>query len=220
MSIQIEESWKMLLVDVLDESWFKELLEFVKSEYKSKEIYPPGKYIFRAFDECPVDEVKVVILGQDPYHTPGVANGLAFSANPDQKIPPSLRNIYKELESDLGIKSPENPDLSKWAKQGVLLLNSTLTVEKGKAGSHQKKGWEEFTDEVIKRLSNLTENKVFFLWGAYAQKKGAVIDKKKHLVIESPHPSPFSADRGFFGSRPFSKANDYLEEHGLKSIEW
>ncbi|MCA9387285.1 uracil-DNA glycosylase, partial [Candidatus Dojkabacteria bacterium] len=215
-----EESWKMLLIDEFDKDYFKQLIDFIKSEYSSKQVYPPGKLIFRAFDESSVDDIKVVILGQDPYHTPGVANGLAFSANSNQKIPPSLRNIYKELEDDLGIKAPDNPDLTKWAKQGVLLLNSTLTVEKGKAGSHQKKGWEEFTDEVVKRLSELTENLVFFLWGAYAQKKGEVIDKSKHLIIESPHPSPFSADKGFFGSKPFSKANKYLEEHGKTSINW
>ncbi|MCA9381435.1 uracil-DNA glycosylase [Candidatus Dojkabacteria bacterium] len=220
MDIKIEDSWKMLLIDEFDKDYFKQLIDFVKSEYKSNTIYPPGKFIFRAFNEAAVDDVKVVILGQDPYHTPGVANGLAFSANSDQKIPPSLRNIYKELESDLGIKPPEDPDLTRWAKQGVLLLNATLTVEKGKAGSHQKKGWEEFTDEAIKRLSELTENLVFFLWGAYAQKKGEVIDKSKHLVIESAHPSPFSADRGFFGSKPFSKANAYLIEHKIEPIDW
>ncbi len=220
MSIKIEESWRLLLIDIFESKDFNNLINFIKEEYKNNVIFPPGRLIFRAFDECPVDEVKVVILGQDPYHTPGVANGLAFSANKDQKIPPSLRNIYKEMQSDLGIDSPENPDLSSWAKQGVLLLNSTLTVEKGKAGSHQGKGWEEFTDEVILRLSNLTENLVFFLWGAYAQKKGGSIDTSKHLVIESPHPSPFSADKGFFGSKPFSKANEYLKSHGKNTISW
>lgn len=220
MNIQIEESWKLLLIDEFDKPYFKDLIGFVKEEYKSKEIYPPGKNIFKAFNECTVDDVKVVILGQDPYHTSGVANGLAFSANADQKIPPSLRNIYKEIRSDLQIEPPDSPDLSSWAKQGVLLLNATLTVEKGKAGSHQGKGWEEFTDEVIKRLSELTENLVFFLWGAYAQKKGLVIDKSKHLIIESPHPSPFSADKGFFGSKPFSKANEYLKEHGKEVVHW
>ncbi len=220
MDVKIEESWRLLLVDVFEQDFFKELINFVKEEYTNKTIFPQGKNIFRAFNECPVDEVKVAILGQDPYHTPGVANGLAFSANPDQKIPPSLRNIYKELENDLGVKPPENPDLIKWAKQGVLLLNATLTVEKGKAGSHQKKGWEEFTDIVIERLSELTEHNVFFLWGSYAQKKGEVINSSKHLVIKSAHPSPFSADRGFFGSKPFSQANKYLKKYGKEPIQW
>lgn len=220
MSIQIEASWKNLLHREFDKDYFKNLIKFVKSEYKSNKIFPPGKQIFRAFDLASVDDVKVVILGQDPYHTPGVANGLSFSTNPGNKIPPSLRNIFKELESDLGITPAENGDLTRWAEQGVLLLNATLTVESGKAGSHQGRGWEEFTDEVIKALSEIKDNLVFILWGAYAQKKGAVIDRKRHLVIESAHPSPFSADRGFFGSKPFSKANKYLKDKGFKTIDW
>lgn len=220
MSIQIEASWKNLLHREFAKDYFRKLIDFVKSEYKSDTIFPPGKDIFRAFDLTSVDDVKVVILGQDPYHTPGVANGLAFSVHSDNKLPPSLRNIYKELQSDLGVDSPENGDLSKWAKQGVLLLNSTLTVRKSDAGSHQGKGWEDFTDEVIKALSEIKENLVFILWGAYAQKKGSVIDEKKHLVIKSAHPSPFSADRGFFGSKPFSRANEYLKNNGLGPINW
>ena len=220
MDIKIEESWRILLIDYFDSSSFISLIDFVKEEYSKKTVYPPGKYIFRAFNECSVDDVKVVILGQDPYHTPGVANGLAFSTNTGNNIPPSLQNIYKELENDLGIQPSNNPDLSRWAKQGVLLLNSTLTVEKGKAGSHQEKGWEGFTDEVIKRFSELTEHNVFFLWGAYAQKKGLVIDESKHLIIKSSHPSPFSANKGFFGSKPFSKANNYLMDNKKEIINW
>src|SRR5690606_18899228 len=164
--------------------------------------------------------VKVVILGQDPYHTPGVANGLAFSVQADKRIPPSLVNIYKELRSDLGIEPPSTGDLSRWAKQGVLLLNTTLTVRKSVAGSHQKKGWEIFTDAAIRALSDKKENLVFILWGAYAQKKGEIIDTSKHYVITSTHPSPFSADRGFFGSKPFSRTNAYLKEHGIQEIGW
>ncbi|MBE0573749.1 uracil-DNA glycosylase, partial [Candidatus Dojkabacteria bacterium] len=183
-------------------------------------VYPPGPYIFRAFNECPFDKLKVVILGQDPYHTPGVANGLAFSANPNQRIPPSLINIYKEMYNDLGNPMPTHPDLSDWAKQGVLLLNATLTVRKGEAGSHQGQGWEEFTDNTIQIVSEKKEHVVFILWGAYAQKKEFLIDQNKHLVIKSAHPSPFSADRGFFGSRPFSKTNEYLKSHGLGEINW
>lgn len=220
MTIKISESWKPHLEEEFDKPYFKELIEFVKNEYKTKKIYPPGPFIFKALDECSFEDVKVVILGQDPYHTPGVANGLAFSANPDKRVPPSLQNIYKELQSDLDVPISNNPDLTKWAKQGVLLLNATLTVEAGKAGSHQNKGWETFTDAIIKIISDQKEHVVFILWGAYAQKKGQIIDGSKHLVIKSAHPSPFSADRGFFGSKPFSKANKYLKEKGEEEIEW
>ncbi len=220
MDIKIEESWKEKLQDEFGKDYFKKLIHFVKEEYQTSQIYPPGPYIFRAFNETPFDKVKVVILGQDPYHTPGVANGLSFSVKEGQKLPPSLRNIYKELESDLGIDAKESGDLSKWAKQGVLLLNATLTVKKGLAASHQGKGWEEFTDAVIKVLNDEKENLVYFLWGAYAQKKGEIINQEKNLVIKSAHPSPFSADRGFFGSKPFSKANDYLIQHGNHPIGW
>lgn len=220
MNIKLEDSWKKHLALEFEKEYFKHLVEFVKSEYAAKTVFPPGPFIFRALNESPFDKVKVLILGQDPYHTPGVANGLAFSANPDQRIPPSLQNIYKELKSDLGIEPPKNPDLTKWAKQGVLLLNATLTVRKGEAGSHQGKGWEEFTDAIIKVLSDQKDYIVFILWGAYAQKKESLIDSSKHLIIKSPHPSPFSADRGFFGSKPFTKTNEYLKEHGIKEIEW
>lgn len=220
MNVDIHPSWKKHLEAEFGKDYFKQLVEFVKQEYISKTIYPQGKQIFRAFNETPFNKVKVIILGQDPYHTPGVANGLAFSANPDQRVPPSLKNIFKELKNDLDIEAPDNPDLTKWAKEGVLLLNATLTVRKGEAGSHQGKGWEEFTDAVIKTLSDQKEHLVFFLWGSYAQKKGEVIDETRHLVIRSPHPSPFSADRGFFGSTPFSKANMYLEDHGKEPIDW
>lgn len=218
--VDIHQSWKEVLKIEFEKEYFKALTEFIRSEYSTGQVFPPGKLIFNAFNKTSFNLVKVIILGQDPYHTPGVANGLAFSANPDQKVPPSLRNIYKELESDLGIPASDNPDLTKWAKQGVLLLNSTLTVKKSQAGSHQKKGWEVFTDSVIQILNDKKENLVFILWGKYAQDKGSRIDESKHLVLKSPHPSPFSADRGFFGSRPFGKANEYLDKNGIKIIDW
>ncbi|CAG1023345.1 Uracil-DNA glycosylase [Patescibacteria group bacterium] len=220
MEVKIEESWRAALQEEFQKPYFQKLITFVKEEYKNGTVYPPGPYIFRAFNECPFDKLKVVILGQDPYHTPGVANGLAFSANPNQRIPPSLINIYKEMYNDLGNPMPTHPDLSDWAKQGVLLLNATLTVRKGEAGSHQGQGWEEFTDNTIQIVSEKKEHVVFILWGAYAQKKEFLIDQNKHLVIKSAHPSPFSADRGFFGSRPFSKTNEYLKSHGLGEINW
>ena len=220
MKINIEESWKNLLGDEFNKEYFKDLVDFVKNEYKTTKIFPPGKDIFRAFDLCPVDKVKVVILGQDPYHTPGVANGLSFSASEGQRIPPSLLNIYKEIRNDLGLEIPNSPDLTRWANQGVLLLNSTLTVRSGNAGSHQGHGWEEFTDSVIHKLAEQREHLVFILWGSYAKKKGEFIPRDKHLVIESAHPSPFSADRGFFGSKPFSKTNEYLDSHGEVVINW
>lgn len=220
MNIKISESWKKVLQEEFDKPYFIELVEFIKTEYQTQKIFPPGPQIFRAFDECSFEDLKVVILGQDPYHTPGVANGLAFSARDGQKVPPSLQNIYKELKSDLGIEIPKSPDLTRWAKQGVLLMNATLTVRAGLAGSHQKKGWETFTNAVIKIISDQKENIVFILWGAYAQNKGELIDSNKHFVIKSPHPSPFSADRGFFGSKPFSKTNKYLELHSEKGVQW
>lgn len=220
MDIQIEDSWKNLLIDEFEKSYFNELIEFIKSEYKNGKVFPPGSQIFRAFNLCPVENVKVVILGQDPYHTPGVANGLSFSANKGLRTPPSLQNIYKELRSDLGIEIPKHADLTAWAEQGVLLLNATLTVKSGLAGSHQGKGWEQFTDTVIERISEAQEHVVFILWGAFAQKKEVLIDTSKHFVIKSAHPSPFSADRGFFGSKPFSKANEYLASKGIASIDW
>lgn len=220
MSIKIEESWKNKLSEEFEKEYFNNLIEFVKSEYKDKTIYPPGGEIFNAFNKTPFDEVKIVILGQDPYHGEGQANGLAFSVREDIKIPPSLRNIYKEIEEDLGKEMPDHGNLERWAEQGVLLLNSTLTVQAKSPGSHQKKGWEEFTDAAVKILSERKKNQVFMLWGAYAQKKGQIIDRDSHLVLESPHPSPFSANRGFFGCKHFSKANKFLILHDKEPIDW
>ena len=220
MEVKIEESWKKKLLSEFSKSYFISLTSFVKDEYASHRVYPPGKEIFNAFAHCPFDQLKVVILGQDPYHGPDQANGLCFSVRDGVKMPPSLVNIFKELVNDLGTEIPPSGNLERWARQGVLLLNATLTVRAASAGSHQNQGWETFTDEVIKVVSAEKENVVFILWGAYAQKKGAVIDKSKHLVLESPHPSPFSAYNGFFGSKPFSKANAYLKAKGLKQIDW
>ncbi len=218
--MKIEQSWKNELGDEFEKPYFKELANFVREEYLHKKIYPAPKDILRAFELCPFDKVKVVILGQDPYHGPKQANGLSFAVHDGIAIPPSLRNIYKEIESDLGAKPNPSGDLSRWAQQGVLLLNATLTVRASTPGSHQKKGWEEFTDAVIKKLSDDRERLVFMLWGNYAKNKGAVIDRSKHLVLESAHPSPFSADSGFFGNKHFSKANEYLKKNGLREIDW
>jgi uracil-DNA glycosylase len=220
MDVKIEESWKARLSEEFGKPYFVNLINFVKTAYLSEVVYPPGKEIFRAFDCCYFDDVKVVILGQDPYHGAGQANGLCFSVRDGVRMPPSLVNIFKEIQADLGKPIPKSGDLERWSRQGVLLLNATLTVQAGTPGSHQNKGWETFTDEVIKRISSEKEHVVFLLWGAYAQKKGEVIDRDKHLVLMSPHPSPFSADRGFFGSKHFSKANQYLKSKGLKEIEW
>ena len=219
-SVRIEESWKKALIDEFGKSYFKDLSAFVRNTYLTNRVFPAPKDIFRAFDLCPFDEVKVVILGQDPYHGVKQANGLAFAVHENIPLPPSLKNIFKEIENDLGIKTINNGDLSRWAKQGVLLLNATLTVGAGAPGSHQKKGWEQFTDAVVKKLSDEREHLVFMLWGNYAKQKGAVIDRNKHLVLESTHPSPFSADSGFFGCRHFSKANEYLKKHRLGEIDW
>lgn len=220
MDVKIEPSWKQHLAPEFERDYFKNLATFVKDEYLGeKAIYPPPKQIFHAFEMCPFDQVKVVILGQDPYHGPGQAMGLCFSVNDGVPVPPSLQNIYKEIKSDLGKPIPATGNLDRWARQGVLLLNATLTVEAHKAGSHQKKGWEEFTDAAIKVLSAEREHLVFLLWGAYAQKKGAVIDPRKHCVLTSAHPSPLSATR-FFGCKHFSKANAYLQEHGIPEIDW
>jgi uracil-DNA glycosylase len=221
VQVKIEPGWQQVLQKEFDEEYFKKLTNFVKSEYQTKTVYPPPKFMYRAFELTPFDLVKVVILGQDPYHGDGQANGLCFAVNKGVRLPPSLQNIYKELESDLGHK-PKYPsgDLEEWAKQGVLLLNATLTVQAHKAGSHQNVGWEQFTDTVIKILSDQKENLVFILWGAYAKKKGVVINRTKHLVIESAHPSPFAAHSGFFGSHPFSRTNLYLAEHGEVPINW
>src|SRR5688572_3281297 len=220
MDVKIEPSWKLRLTDEFDKSYFTQLTEFVKTEYLTQTIYPPGKEIFNAFNCCDFNNVRVVILGQDPYHGAGQANGLCFSVRDGIRIPPSLVNIFKEIRDDLKKTIPTSGDLERWAKQGVLLLNATLTVRASSAGSHQNKGWETFTDAVIKKISDEKEHVVFLLWGAYAQKKGEVINRSKHLVLMSAHPSPFSADRGFFGCKHFSKANDYLKSKGLQEIEW
>lgn len=220
MEVKIEQSWKRALNQVFEQEFFKDLVTFVKDEYATTNVYPPGKEIFNAFNHCSLDTVKVVILGQDPYHGPDQAHGLSFSVKPGIPYPPSLQNIFKEIESDLGKPLPPTGDLTRWADQGVFLLNATLTVRAYQAGSHQKKGWEEFTDEVIRTVSDTREHVVFLLWGSYAQKKTVLIDTKKHLVLKAPHPSPLSSYRGFFGCRHFSKANEYLEAKGLEPINW
>ena len=220
MQVKIDESWQKVLHDEFEKPYFKELISFVKEEYAGQQVYPPGKQIFHAFEECPFDKVEVVILGQDPYHGPGQANGLAFSVSEGIRTPPSLKNIFKEIKEDLGKEIPNSGNLERWAEQGVLLLNATLTVRANTAGSHQNKGWETFTDAVIKKISDEKKNVVFMLWGAYAQKKGAIIDDTKHLVLKAAHPSPFAADKGFFGTHHFSKANAYLKAHGKKEIDW
>jgi len=220
MDVKIETTWKAKLKDEFEKKYFIQLAEFVKEEYKTKSIYPPGSLIFNAFNLCPFQNIKAVILGQDPYHGPGQAHGLCFSVRDGVDFPPSLVNIFKEIELDLGLKKPSSGNLERWASQGVLMLNATLTVRAHQAGSHQKKGWEEFTDSVIAILNNEKQNIVFFLWGAYAQKKGESIDRSKHLVLESVHPSPLSASRGFFGNKHFSKCNNYLVENGIEPIDW
>lgn len=220
MNVKIEESWKVHLQSEFDKPYFAALTDFVRKEYSSRTVYPPAKLIFNAFDSCPFDKVKVVIVGQDPYHEPGQAHGLCFSVNDGVQIPPSLVNIYKEIEDDLGIPVRRSGNLTRWAQQGVLLLNATLTVQAHRAGSHQGKGWEEFTDAAITRLAEEREHLVFILWGAYAQRKGANIDANRHLVLSSPHPSPLSAHRGFFGNKHFSKANNYLSAHNMEPINW
>lgn len=219
-AVKIHESWLPVLAEEFEKPYFKKLISFVKEEYNLTEVYPPGPQIFNAFEKCPYDQVKVVILGQDPYHGRGQANGLAFSVSDKVRIPPSLLNIFQELKNDLGKEIPPTGNLERWAEQGVLLLNATLTVRANTAGSHQKQGWEEFTDEVIRLLAERKEHLVFVLWGAYAQRKAELIDVSRHLILKAAHPSPFAADKGFFGSRPFSKTNAYLREHGKKEIEW
>jgi uracil-DNA glycosylase len=220
MDVKIDPSWKSKLKSEFEKEYFLRLSEFVKEEYATKTIYPPGSLIFNAFNLCSFQKVKAVIIGQDPYHGPEQAHGLCFSVREGIDFPPSLINIFKEIESDLGINRPVSGNLERWAAQGVLLLNATLTVRAHQAGSHQKKGWEEFTDSVIRILNNDRENIVFFLWGAYAQKKGESIDRSKHLVLESVHPSPLSASRGFFGNKHFSRCNEYLLRHGTDPINW
>ncbi|MBO7224032.1 MAG: uracil-DNA glycosylase [Kiritimatiellae bacterium] len=221
MDVKIEETWKEILQPEFNAPYFANLVSFVKSAYKSGIVYPPGAQIFEAFNRTPFDKTKIVILGQDPYHGPNQAHGLCFSVQPGVQVPPSLVNIYKELEEEYNAPfTNRNGDLRHWADQGVLLLNATLTVNAGCAGSHQGKGWETFTDAVVRRLAEKRKRLVFMLWGSYAQRKGAFIDRTQHLVLEAPHPSPLSAYRGFIGCGHFKKANDYLLENGLEPIKW
>ena len=216
----MEASWKAHLAGEFEKPYFSLLTSFVRKEYQSATCYPPASLIFNAFNQCPFDKVKVVIIGQDPYHGYGQAHGLCFSVNDGVQFPPSLVNIFKEIERDLHIPFPQSGNLTRWANQGVFLLNATLSVREGQAGSHQNKGWEEFTDRVIKEISDKKNNVVFMLWGSYAQRKGAVIDTKRHLVLKAVHPSPLSAYRGFIGCGHFSQANQYLASKGLTPIQW
>lgn len=220
MNVAIEESWKEVLSPEFKKDYFIRLTDFVRQEYQTTTVYPPGKLIFNAFNLCPYPKVKVVIIGQDPYHGPGQAHGLCFSVNDGVPFPPSLQNIFKEIQGDLGSPIPETGNLTRWAEQGVLMLNATLTVRAHQAGSHQRRGWEEFTDAAIRALAENREHLVFILWGAYAQKKGAFISRDRHLVLTSVHPSPLSAYHGFFGNKHFSRANAYLEAHGETPIVW
>lgn len=219
-TIDIEPSWREVLREEFEKPYFAGLVQFVKLQYANFVCYPPGKLIFNAFNQCPFDKVKVVLIGQDPYHEPGQAQGLCFSVGDGVKFPPSLRNIFAEIQSDLGIDVPQSGDLTRWAKQGVLLLNATLTVREHAAGSHQNMGWETFTDEVIRKVSEGRENVVFMLWGSYAQSKAKLIDASRHCVLKSAHPSPLSAYRGFFGNHHFSICNQYLQQHGMEPIQW
>lgn len=220
MNVRIEPSWSSELADEFNKDYFVRLTQFVRSEYASKQVFPPGREIFAAFDATPFSSVKVVILGQDPYHDVGQANGLCFSVRDGVPFPPSLRNIFQEVHDDTGAPIPATGDLTRWARQGVLLLNSTLTVEAHRAGSHQNHGWEQFTDAVIAHLAIRRSHLVFILWGSYAIRKGAFIDRSRHLVLTSPHPSPLSAYRGFFGNHHFSQANAYLQAHDQTPIRW
>ncbi len=220
MDIKIEDSWKQLLKEEFKKEYFNKLVDFVKSEYHNNKVYPQGENIFSAFDYCKFNDLKVVILGQDPYHGVGQANGLCFSVSDGITKPPSLLNIFKEIRDDIGIEIPQSGNLERWAKQGILMLNATLTVRANEAGSHQNKGWETFTDAIIKTISDKKEGLVFLLWGAYAQRKGTVIDHSKHVVLQSAHPSPFAAHKGFFGNKHFSKTNEFLSKSGIKTIQW
>ena len=220
MKVKIEDSWSSVLSEEFNKPYFITLTDFIRSEYQSKTIYPEAKNIFNAFNHCPFEQVKVVILGQDPYHGPGQAHGLAFSVQEGVPFPPSLSNIFKELQRDLDIPFPPHGNLERWADQGVFLLNATLTVKAQQAGSHQNKGWEEFTDAVIRNLAAKRSNIVFMLWGAYARKKAAVIPDGNHLKLHAPHPSPLSAHRGFIGCGHFREANDYLRKNGIGPIDW
>lgn len=220
MDVKIEKTWKSALEKEFEKDYFSRLTEFVRTEYKQHTVFPEGKLIFNAFDHCPFEKVKVVILGQDPYHEPGQAHGLCFSVQQGVAFPPSLQNIFKEIRADEGFEPHKDGNLERWANQGVLLLNATLTVRAHQAGSHQNKGWETFTDAAIHQLAEKRSGLVFLLWGSYAQKKGDFIDPKKHLVLKSVHPSPLSAHRGFFGNHHFSQANEYLMNQGLTPIDW
>ena len=220
MDVTINNAWKELLFNEFSEPYFIDLVTFLKKEYKGETVYPQEDLIFNAFNTCSLENLKVVIIGQDPYHGEGQANGLSFSVNHSIKLPPSLQNIYKELKTDVNAELPFSGNLERWAQQGILLLNATLTVRAKEPGSHQKKGWEKFTNAVIQSISDKKENVVFILWGAYAQKKGLIIDNKKHFIIKSAHPSPFSAHKGFFGSKPFSQTNTYLDSRSNKKISW
>ena len=218
--VKIEPSWKKALAKEFEKPYFQKLTEFVRNEYENEKVYPSPKFVFNAFELCPFDDVRVVILGQDPYHGPKQAHGLCFSVPQKTPIPPSLQNIYKEIHTDIGIPISQKGNLENWAKQGILLLNATLTVRENTPGSHQHQGWEEFTDAVIKTLSDKKEHLVFILWGKYAQEKGAIIDQEKHLILKAAHPSPFSAYNGFFGCKHFSKTNRYLQKYGVNPVDW
>lgn len=221
MSLKLDDSWKKYLNHHINSNEFKNLLSFIKREYNNHICYPKKQLIFSALNNCPFNKIKLVILGQDPYHNPNQANGYAFSVNDEEKIPPSLKNIFIEIENDLNVKKHRNGDLSVWANQGVLMLNSTLTVRKNKPGSHKNKGWEKFTDEIIKLISLKKNNIVFMLWGNYAKNKSSLIDNKKHLILTSGHPSPLSANRGlWFGNKHFSMANNYLSKNHIDKIDW
>ncbi len=220
VDVKIEQSWKHRLNGEFQQPYFKQLTDFVRNEYRQYRVYPPGPLIFNAFNLCPFDSVKVVIIGQDPYHEPGQAQGLAFSVPDGVRIPPSLVNIYKEIKDDTGNDIPLSGDLTRWVRQGVFLLNATLTVREHQAGSHQRQGWERFTDAVIKVVSDEKEHVAFILWGSYAQSKMQLINQSKHLVLRSTHPSPLSAHRGFFGNHHFSLANQFLQQHGMQPIQW
>lgn len=220
MNVKIEESWKLQLSSQFEAPYFRQLVEFVRAEYAAGTCFPPGPLIFNAFRQTPFERVKVVILGQDPYHDVGQAHGLCFSVNDGVPFPPSLQNIFKEIQQETGAPIPTSGNLTRWAEQGVLLLNSMLTVRAHQAGSHQGHGWEQFTDAVIARLNEGRDNLVFLLWGSYAIRKGALIDRTRHLVLTSAHPSPLSSYRGFFGNRHFTLCNDYLIQHGQQPINW
>lgn len=220
MNVNIEQTWKEQLQSEFEKPYFVSLVDFIKQEYSHHIIYPPGKLIFNAFNQCPFNKVKVVLIGQDPYHEPGQAHGLCFSVNDGVMFPPSLNNIFKEIQTDTGTQVPQSGNLIRWARQGVLLLNATLTVREHEAGSHQRHGWEEFTDAVIHTVSEKRENIVFILWGSYAQSKSYLIDSKKHYILRSAHPSPLSAYRGFFGNHHFSLTNKYLHSKGIDKIKW